>query len=101
MYSSFDETFSTIYGVLNENNISYRLLQGTKSTRDKIIRDFKNGSIKVLFLNSRKNGSGIDLPCTTDVILYHRMPLEIEEQCIGRGQRYGRKIPLNIHHFSE
>lgn len=101
IFSSYDDSFVTLRNLLNDKGVTFDIVMGTKASRDKYIREFKNGITKVLFINSRKNGSGIDLPCTTDVILYHTMPEEVEIQCIGRGQRFGRKIPLRIHKFEE
>ena len=42
--------------------------------------------------------SGIDLPETTDIILYHKMSNKnIEIQVLGRALRLGRKEPLYLH----
>ena len=36
-------------------------------------------------------------PETTDIIFYHKMSDLKEKQAIGRAERIGRKIPLNVH----
>jgi len=99
VFCTSDNSITNLKNILKENDVNFRCIKGNKMSRDKYIRDFKNGDIRVLMINSRINGSGIDLPCTTDIVLYHKMPAEIEEQCIGRGQRQGRKKPLRIHRF--
>ena len=49
-------------------------------------------------MNSRNDGSGIDLPEATDVILYHKMSSPaIETQVLGRALRLGRTTSLNVH----
>ena len=54
---------------------------------------------QVIFLNSKYNGAGINLQEATDIILYHEMNFNTETQIIGRANRIGRKIPLNVHHL--
>ena len=36
---------------------------------------------------------------TTDIIIYHKMSSELENQVIGRGQRVGRETRLNVLHL--
>ena len=82
-----------------ENNISYSKLQGSGGHITNIVDDFKKGKIKVLMLNAKHYGSGLNLQMSTDIILYHRMTKEMESQIIGRGQRLGRTEPLNISYL--
>lgn len=99
LFSMCDKTFENIKEQFDKANIKYKTYAGSKACRDKYINDFKDGSIQVLFINSRVNGSGLNLQCATDIILYHSMYEEIERQCIGRGQRQGRKTVLTVHKF--
>lgn len=98
LFSEFNPTFDTIKAKLSEHNITFAEVKGTSDAKQKYIKLFKEGKIKVLFLNSRNDGSGIDLPETTDVILYHKMSSEnIETQVLGRALRLGRTAPLKVH----
>jgi len=98
LFSEFNSTFDPIKESLSECNISFAEVKGTSDAKQKYIRLFKEGKLKVLFLNSRNDGSGIDLPETTDIILYHKMSSEnIETQVLGRALRLGRNAPLKVH----
>ena len=49
-------------------------------------------------LNSRDNGSGIDISCATDMIFYMRLEDPSEDsQALARAQRVGRQAPLRVH----
>lgn len=95
VYSSWDETFLTIKNVLEENKIEYSEVKGNIPSRIKILENFRNGKIKVLFLNSNHSGSGLNLQEATDLIIYHNT----SNECfiIGRANRIGRTIPLVCH----
>ena len=58
---------------------------------------YKNGSLNILLLNSNNFGTGLNLEMTTDIIFYHKMKKDIEQQVIGRAQRFGRPNKLNVH----
>ena len=94
--SNHFETFDNIIIKLAENNIRYAMLKGTSSHINKIIEEYKNGSLNLIFLNTQYFGSGFNLENTTDIVLYHNMTTDIENQAIGRGQRFGRTTPLNV-----
>lgn len=98
LFSEFSTTFDSIKEALNECNITHNEVKGTSDAKQKYIREFKDGKIQVLFLNSRNDGSGIDLPEATDIILYHKMSSPaIETQVLGRALRLGRTTSLNVH----
>jgi SNF2 family DNA or RNA helicase len=90
------DTLRHIEPELVKNNISYAYLKGTSSTVCNIISDYNNGKIKVLLVNPKYCGMGTNLECTTDVILFNKFNDEMENQVIGRAQRYGRKEALNV-----
>ena len=97
IYSEFMESFDTIKRLLEENNIVYSELKGLKSNKEKSLENYRNGSVRVLFLTTIQYSAGIDLMNTTDIILYHDMSESIKTQIIGRANRIGRNIPLIIH----
>lgn len=97
IFSSYDETFNIIRRCLKERNMNVLELNGTKAMKDNKLRKFKAGEEKVIFLNSRFNGAGINLEMTTDIILYHEMNIDLKTQIVGRANRMGRKYNLIVH----
>jgi hypothetical protein len=99
IFSMYDESFSIIRRVFDNNRINFVEISGTKASRDLKIKKFKENKVSVVFLNSRFNGAGINLENATDIILFHDMPQGIREQVIGRALRIGRQEDLVIHNL--
>lgn len=99
LFSKYDVTFEILCKSLRENNITFCDIKGSNTVRYNNIKKFKNGEIKVMFLNSTVNAAGINLQEATDIILYHEMNEDTETQILGRANRIGRTIPLKVHHF--
>ena len=98
LFSEYWPTFNSIATALNENNISWAEIKGTTDSKQKNIKLYKEGKTKVLFLNARHDGTGINLPETTDIILYHKVSSsELETQIFGRALRLGRTSQLHVH----
>ena len=72
-------------------------VKGQSRTRDKRLREFAAGQIKVLALDATINCAGIDLQSLSDVIIYHDMPESVKEQIVGRGHRVNRRADLTVH----
>ena len=99
IFSSWDETFSPIRNILENNHIGFIEVKGNIGSRAKSIENFRSGDINVIFLNSKNNGSGINLQEATDIIIYHDMLPNMLNQIIGRANRLGRTDPLLVHHL--
>lgn len=97
IFSSHDASFDIIRSKLQEMNVSSVEIKGTKDVKEKKLKSYVEGDIKVIFLNAQYNGAGINLQNTSDIILYHEMPEHIMKQVIGRANRIGREIPLTVH----
>ena len=97
IFSEYDGSFENVFQLLKTNNIPFTQLMGRSSTIMKTISDYEAGVYKVLLLNAKHFGSGLNLQMTSDIIIYHKMPIELEKQVIGRGQRMGRIGALNVH----
>jgi len=97
VFSEFNNTFFNIIETLNKNNIKNEELKGSVERINNILKQFKSGEISVLFLNSRYNGSGINLQECSDIIIYHKMESVLEQQIIGRALRIGRRQDLHVH----
>ncbi|QKF94161.1 SNF2 helicase with zinc finger RING-type domain [Fadolivirus algeromassiliense] len=96
VFANFSQTFDKIQVKLDDLNITYKVLKGTTGLVQKTIDDFSNGNIRVIMLNAKFFGAGMNLQMATHVVLYHRFDADLEEQVIGRAQRLGRKDPLNV-----
>lgn len=97
IFSEWDKTFSVIKRAIGDVKIA--TLKGTSNQMTETLNDFRNGDCNILFLNSHKDGSGLNLPEVTDIIIYHKMDTYTQSQIIGRATRIGRSIPLNVHHL--
>lgn len=97
IFCNFDATFRQLSSLLTQNTIPHEFLSGRSSIVETVER-FKKGDIRVIMLNSRENGSGIDLSFATDIIFYMALENASEDrQALGRAQRVGRKCPLRVH----
>ena len=99
IFSSSGESFIPIRNILKENNISFCEIDGANTRRENNIKKYRSGEIKVIFINSSINASGITLTETTDIIIYHEMSDSVLTQIIGRANRLGRKVSLDVHHL--
>jgi hypothetical protein len=99
VYSAHDNSFIPIRNILREYNIEYYEIKGNTQSRHTYLENYRNGNVKVLFLNSLIESAGINLVETTDIIIYHEMSESTLTQIKGRANRIGRKIPLNVHHL--
>jgi hypothetical protein len=97
VFSNYDETFNTLVERLNHSSIPWNKISGTVAHIDNVIKDFWDGKVLVLFLNAVHFGMGLNLEMATDVLIYHQLGTELERQVIGRAQRPGRSLSLNIH----
>jgi hypothetical protein len=99
IFSDYDKSFTNISNILKDNEVPFLEIKGNTSVREKNLESFKKGNINVIFLNGSTNGAGLNLQEATDIILYHDMSCNTKNQIIGRANRIGRKIPLNVHHL--
>ena len=99
IFSNFNESFIIIKKFLEEKQINYLELRGTKEKRDNTIDLYKTGNVNVLLLNTIHSGAGLNLPETTDIIIYHHLHEYQKTQVLGRANRIGRKTNLNVHYL--
>lgn len=99
LFANYTETFNKIEKKFLEVGITYHILKGQSSSISKYINDYENKKVQVIMLNAQYFGAGMNLQTTSDLIIYHRFSNEMEEQIIGRAQRYGRKGTLNVYYL--
>ena len=90
-------SFNQVINHLDRENFSWKKLCGRPDTIRNIINNYDKGKIKVLMLNAKYYGSGLNLQMTTDIIICHTMDENTKTQIIGRAQRVGRISSLKIH----
>lgn len=96
VFSDHDNTFGILRDVCDEEGITWNILAGNPDVISNITRRYEEGEIRVLFLNAQHRGAGINLTCTSHVIIYHKMNAATEKQVIGRAYRMGRTDPLEV-----
>jgi hypothetical protein len=97
LYSTHLAGLHSAMRALREAGHTVEEVKGQSRTRDKRLRDFAAGTIKVLALDATVNCAGIDLQSLSDIIIYHDMPDPVKEQIVGRGHRVNRAAPLTVH----
>lgn len=98
IFSEYDISFERIISIIN-NDYKYSYLKGNKYIIKKILKEYKEGDLDILLVNIHNYGSGLNLENTTDIIMFHKFDANIEEQVIGRAQRFGRENSLNIYYL--
>ena len=69
---------------------------GNQKLIEKTLKDYKEGDVQVLLLNSMIEGAGMDLENTTHLLFMHKTEEKFIGQVMGRAQRFGRVKPLNV-----
>lgn len=69
---------------------------GNQKLIEKSLKEYKEGDVQVLLLNSMIEGAGMNLENTTHLLFMHKTEEKFIEQVMGRAQRYGRNEPLNV-----
>jgi hypothetical protein len=82
---------------LESKGIKTKMLDGGSQTMiEKILKEYKEGEIQVLLLNSMIEGAGMNLENTSHLLFMHKTEEVFINQVVGRAQRFGRTKPLNI-----
>jgi hypothetical protein len=83
--------------LLLKHNIKAVMLDGgNQKLIEKTLKEYKEGDVQVLLLNSMIEGAGMNLENTTHLLFMHKTDEKFIEQVMGRAQRYGRKESLNV-----
>lgn len=98
--SNHDGTFYTIQNVIKNLGMSVKEIKGSSATRTKILKEYRENKIQVLFLNSKVSQAGINAETADDILFYHSVDSETETQVIGRALRQNRTKSLTIHYLT-
>jgi SNF2 family DNA or RNA helicase len=96
IFSRFDNPLTQITQELSSMNIQAAQVLGNKDVIHRMLKQFEQGNLRVLSLNSIMAGAGMNITSATHVILLHAMNHEEEKQILGRAYRMGRKDPLQV-----
>jgi SNF2 family DNA or RNA helicase len=99
IFSNHYRSFYDLGVALRKKNVTNQVLMGSSHQQNNTIAQFKAGELRVIMLNTCHSGSGIDLHCATDLIIYQKLKTEIQTQVIGRADRPGRTSGLHVHHL--
>jgi hypothetical protein len=96
VFSKLDSSYWSSMSLLRNAGISFNLLRGNSNVMASILDRFRNGSVRVLLLNTIHAASGIDISSATDLIIIHDLGHD-KIQAVGRCNRHPRNVPLRIH----
>ncbi len=99
VFSAHEASFKGVKDILKGKGIKCEMLMGSAARIESIRKQFREGKVRVLCMNARHIGAGINLESATDVVLYHRMNTELEKQVIGRAIRFERAEELTVTHL--
>lgn len=98
VFSEYDHAFDSIREVLRELDVRHEMLKG--SSVSKVVELYRSTSdLRVLLVNPRWSGVGLNLENTTDVVIYHSVAPQMEKQIVGRAHRPGRESALRVWHL--
>ncbi len=100
IFASSNGSFETLTKTIVEIGKKSLLFTGSNATREKLLSQFKSGKVDCLIMKDQKNSAGMNLQCTTDIIIWNYMPPAFERQAIGRAVRPGLDHDVKIHRFS-
>lgn len=98
IFSENNNTFDKLEGLLKKEKINYNILSGNNNRINKILNFYREDTsdLRVILMNVKNYGCGINLENTSDIILMHSINDNLEKQVIGRAERNGRKGALNL-----
>ena len=102
IFSHSIATLNCMEELLDEMGFIWARIDGSKAmkARNKVLDDFKAGSIDVLLISTRAGGLGLNIQTANRVIIldYGFNPTW-EEQAIGRAYRLGQVKPVFVYRF--
>lgn len=97
IFSNDTETFTTFLDKLPRGQAAE--CKGSEIMVNSVLTKFKQGQLRILCLNSKNLGAGLNITEATDIILYHKMSTAIKTQVLGRVIRIGCDHVVTVHHL--
>lgn len=97
-FSDDSDLFDIVGDLLEFHDVGFKTLTGGTFDKNSVaLKAYKEDpKIKVIMLNSVKDGCGLNLENTSNILFLHFTEPKLVEQVIGRAQRPGRTCRLNI-----
>ena len=92
-----ENTLNKLKHILQSHHLPFRTIAGNTHTIRRIVQWFDEGKIRVLLVNATVHGCGLNLVRATDIILFQKMHVELQNQLMGRAYRIGRTNELNVY----
>jgi len=96
IFSRFDNSFIEVKNKCNQLNMVAKDLKGSKDMIASMLKQFKDGSVNCLCMNTLQMAAGLNITEATHVFLLHAMSHEEEKQILGRAYRVGRTKELHF-----
>lgn len=99
IFSEYDPTFTAVEELLIDLEIPFKFLKGHGAAISNSLswHEAESDTQKVLLLNARFAGCGLNIHWANDIVIYHKMNIELEAQIIGRSSRPPRTTSTNVH----
>lgn len=98
VFSESSGRWDNVADKLDEMRVPYETIKGSATEVERIVRRFRQNHTRVLLLNTMDVGSGLNLQCATDLVLYHEpSSIDLRTQVVGRADRPGRTNGLRVH----
>lgn len=99
-FSDHTQGLNFVQKILEEKKIKTDTLgRGNVSEINHALHKYKNEDTTVLFIDSSRDGCGMNLENSTHIVFLHRTNDTLYEQMLGRAQRRGRKGSLKVVTF--
>lgn len=99
IFSNWNQSFREVATMLKMEKLDYKEIKNKTRDVENTIKNFKNGTLNILLINTTYNGAGLNLQEATDIVLYHEMDIDTEIQAVGRVNRIGKKTDIRVHHL--
>jgi hypothetical protein len=96
VFSRFDNSFIEVVEGCKTRNIVAKELKGSKDMIASTLKNFREGAVNILLMNTIQMGAGLNITEASHVVLLHSMTHEEEKQILGRAYRVGRTEELQF-----
>jgi hypothetical protein len=97
IHSSFENIFYQLFEQIDSLGYKAERLENNLFSLLRTVKNFTEGTTKILFVSNVDLIRGISLPTTSHLIFYHELPVsELKQVLIHSAQRIGRLQPLKI-----
>ena len=100
VFSAYDNSVK----LLTSKGYKLKEVKGTAASINNIVKWFQSKDEdcrKILFMNAKYAGAGLNLQACSDIFIYHKLNESLTNQVIGRAHRPGREGVLNVYEFEE